>query len=106
MKIIDLDNNQPDYWQQVNMRKEDFVDRSFVVGQDIVLGFYTDKEKKKASFFHEIGHLLIENSGCQYQNEKNAWKIGLELANNLGITFSSQCHKWIKEQLEKYKQTL
>ena len=97
LEIIDL-SNQPDYWKKVGMRQEDFIDKSYTIGGEIiVLGMYKDKERKSASFFHELGHIINESG-----SEKAAWETGMKLAKSLGITFSSSTWKWIKEQLISY----
>ena len=103
VKIIDMDI-YPDYWKDAGMDREHYLESSYIIGDSIIiLGVYKDKERKKASFFHEFGHTIAEGSDCKYTREKNAWQAGLELAEGLDITFSKECHKWIKDQLKTYK---
>jgi len=98
----------PDYWKDAGMDRDHYLDASYMIGDHtLILGIYEDKEKKKASFFHEIGHLITEKAGSKYDWEKRAWLVGLKLARSMGIEFSSNCYKWIKDQLrtyEKYKE--
>lgn len=97
MEIIDL-HEQPDYWEKVGMRREDFIDRSYVIGgTTIILGIYKTKERKRASFFHELGHIINESG-----SEELAWETGMKLAKSLGITFSRATRRWIEKQLTSY----
>jgi len=103
MEIIDMDI-RPDYWKDAGMDRDHYIDSSFIIGDFlIILGIYKNKERKKASFFHEIGHLIADKSNCKYTREKNAWLSGLRLAKNMDITFSTECYKWIRNQLETYR---
>lgn len=109
IQVIDL-KKKPEYLQEMGMEKEDFINSSSVVGGDpltIILGFYDSIEKKRISFFHELGHILVLNETLfekVFKGEKQAWDAAYELADTLGIEFSKECKKWAKEQLDTYKE--
>jgi len=78
----------------------------------IVLGRYSDPELLLISFFHEVGHMLIEREEgpalaklCSYPKwelERRAWLRGLWFAEQRGIHFGSQAISWAAIQLETY----
>lgn len=80
---------------------------SWCAGKDIFLGQYEDEELRDISFFHELGHIAWDRPKfsdwpyCKY-NEALAWRVGLELASQLGVTFSEEALTWATEQLVSY----
>lgn len=110
IQVIDLEK-KPEHLQEMGMEKEDFINSSSIIGGSIpiiILGFYDNIEKKRISFFHELGHILKLNEIIFddefFNKEKEAWDIGCKLANTLGIEFSEECKEWAKEQLDTYKE--
>ena len=101
IKIIDARKN-PDIHKEVGMDLESFINKSYSSNENIWLGFYEDDELRVVSLFHELGHNLIRESMSKYEQEKNAWDIGLKLALEYGITFSLKTFEWVKKQLETY----
>jgi len=87
---------------------EDRINHSYAYGCDeIALGIYEDEELLVISFFHELGHCvgsLPPYEECQYDHykEARAWRVGLALAADRGITFSSRALEWAREQLTSY----
>lgn len=103
VEIIDV-QERPDYCNEVGMEREDFVNRSYIIGNDvIVLGIYDSNEEKMASLFHEVGHILeVGNYRDQFSREVEAWRIGVELAAEYGISFSRETMLWINNQASSY----
>ncbi len=90
---------------------EDYRDQSFAAGADVLLGFYDDIEKKQASFFHEVGHIVDDRGGrrhparqkeIRYDRELTAWRVGLSLAQLNGYLFSEETIAWCDAQLATY----
>jgi Zn-dependent peptidase ImmA (M78 family) len=107
--LIDMDK-RPEYYKEVHMPREDFVDHSYIAGSDeIVLGLYKDKNKKLMSLFHEIGHLLVDKYFIRsinyntYKYEKEVWRRGLLLAKIYRIAFPFYCYRWAVQQMQTYK---
>lgn len=92
------------YVNRVNMPLETFYERSFNIYNQIILGIYVNKEMKMASFFHELGHILSnDNYENKYEQEKDAWNKGFELASQYNIKFSEEIMIWSHKQLETHK---
>lgn len=104
IEIIDV-QERPKYYNEVGMEEEDFVNKSYIIGKDtVVLGIYDNDEQKIASLFHEIGHtLVVENYEEQLNYEVEAWRIGIELATEYGISFSDETMSWINRQVDTYE---
>ena len=85
---------------------DSYRNHSYIAGRDIELGVYDDEELKVASFFHEIGHIKVPWEFIQsvdYRTpdvEREAWRIGFDLACNYGVTFSQKTHDWSEEQIQ------
>lgn len=84
-----------------------FEGRSSTDGERITLGVYDDEERRTASFFHELGHCLAWRSrtnvpATRYDDEVQAWMIGLSLALKEGFTFAPGTLAWCDEQLATY----
>ena len=112
IKLIDLEID-PDYLRRRGVDRWWYENRSANVGPpgpEIELGFYTDPEKKLASFFHEVAHIVDErwsdHEFCRthsyYYKESEAWRIGFEIAARYGVEFSDATKQWCKEQLQTY----
>ena len=70
----------------------------------IVLGIYSDEEKRIAAFFHELGHCLDICEGItKYQEEASAWDIGFQLMKEYGVVLSGATHRWCKKRLDGYR---
>ena len=107
--IIDVEKT-PNYHKVVNMPQDTFVNKSYLCGNnDIVLGIYKNKEMRLASFFHEIGHTLVENTYMEtigydtYLIESAAWYIGMKMASEYNVSFSKQTVKWITKNIFSYR---
>ena len=91
--------------------ESEYVNRSYFSGRTIWVGIYTDQEKKLASFFHEVGHIIDpieiweangDPIGVRHKIELWAWTIGFKLAESYGITFSANTKRWAKRQADTY----
>lgn len=73
---------------------------------DITIGIYDDHELMVISFFHELAHVLtdhlVEQDSEYIEFELEAWKIGLEIAEQYEISFSSKAVGWALDQLKTY----
>ena len=95
--------------------EEQYINNSYVAGNDIYLGMYEDKDIRVASMFHEIGHTKIEHSWMESINfdtvviETEAWRLGLKEAEKFGhgINPSGDEHifEYIVTCLQTYKNT-
>jgi len=102
--------------------EESYIDQCYVAGglnciekrclPDIWVGIFEDPELMLAGFFHELGHLFdtveygksdIPDEDWKYENEKRAWKIGFEKAEEFGIEFGKKAKKWGDEKLKTYE---
>ena len=84
-----------------------FESRSSTDGERITLGVYDDEEQRIASFFHELGHCLAWRARTNvpatlYDDEIQAWMLGLSLALKEGFSFSPATLAWCDEQLATY----
>lgn len=109
VKVIDVEKI-PNYYKTVNMPSCTFINKSYLYGNnEIVIGKYKNKEMKLASFFHEVGHTLVENSYMKaidyskYLIESAAWYLGIQMASEYGISFSKPTTEWIVKNIETYK---
>ena len=106
MKLIDCkrDTNYP---ETVDMEDSDFDNCSFFTSDEIILGFYDDDELQLISFFHEVGHLIIQKiielTHNKYDIEYHAWNVGFKIAHSHGICFSRKAKRWAIKQLNSYK---
>jgi len=104
LKIIDCIKTC--YWEKSGMEKEDYINKSYTCGNEIILGIYDDLELKLISFFHEVGHiasiLFNEEIENKYEQEKLAWDVGLQIAASYGVYFSEKTENWANQQLETY----
>jgi hypothetical protein len=91
------------YAVEANMPIETFQNRSYAIGNQIILGQYDNEELRVASFFHELGHIVMKNvSETKFGQEAAAWRRGLMLASIEGVHFSVPTMVWIITQLETY----
>ena len=104
VEVIDV-GERPYYYKEVAMEKEDFINRSYIIGKDtIVLGVYDNDERRIASLFHEVGHTLINGEyKDKFDYEEEAWKKAVELAMEYNIVFSPETMLWIDNQVSTYK---
>lgn len=100
VRLIDV-RAEPDYHKRANMDPETFVNRSFCIGDEIVLGVYEDQELRLISFLHELGHIEAK-AGGGYENEQRAWECAFVLAEELGLRFSDKTLNWCQVQLGTY----
>ena len=84
------------------------LDSSWIVGNDIVIGKYTNDENMLISFFHELGHCLISREYIdkwEYNTlmiELECWNIGIEEARKRKILFSDSAIKFGFEKALTY----
>ena len=86
--------------------EERYINSSYIAGRDeIYLGIYENKELLIASFFHEIGHTLVNfiNYKTVIDIEREAWKQGFDVAKKYGYNFSKETYEWADKQIETYK---
>lgn len=90
------DAAKEEYAIEVNMPTETFMERSFQIGSEIILGIYDDPEIRLISFFHEVGHYLPEDKDAEtlFEFERQAWKTGLRLAAEYEMRFSFRAKRW------------
>jgi hypothetical protein len=74
---------------------------------NIYLGIYDNDEWKEISFYHELGHCLIDYpinifDISEYNLEKMVWRKGLEIAKNNNKIFSIGSLRWAVRQLHTY----
>jgi len=88
---------------------EEYLNHSYLAWPDIYLGIYDDEELKLASFFHELGHILIPDdfpASVGYYTpaiERKAWRIGFEAAKSKHkLEFSQKVHEWVEGQIQTY----
>lgn len=73
-----------------------YIDNSAIAGNDIFIGVYDDPRKELISFFHEIGHKLIDFGFKEKWNfntliiEIECWNIAIEEARKNGIVFDDE----------------
>lgn len=101
VRLIDV-RAEPDYCERANMDPETFVDRSFCIGDEIILGVYEDQELRLVSFLHELGHIKAEVGGG-YENERRAWEWAGGFAEELGLRFSDKTLNWCQVQLDTHE---
>lgn len=107
---------QGDYPSQCGMPAENFVNRSFHIGDStIVLGIYGNPELRIASFFHELGHLCLDHKSMTLHrlydcvlhfHEVYAWGCGMKIAREMSVGFSKETIEWCKSQLVGYLKNL
>lgn len=85
------------------------INQSFCIGNDeILIGQYKEAELAFISFFHELGHCLIEYEYKKSWNyntlviEIECWNIGLREAKKHNILFSDNAIKWGYKQALSY----
>jgi len=84
--------------------REDYVNKSYICGNEIILGIYDSEENRLISFFHELGHIASHKLWVEseYENEKMAWEIGFMIAASHGVFFSEEAEDFANEQLKTY----
>lgn len=91
------------YIQSTGMDPENFENRSYIAGGEIVLGRYQDRDLLLASFFHELGHKADPRQhATYYESERGAWEVGFALASFYGFEIQNHAVKWAEEQLGTY----
>jgi hypothetical protein len=96
--------------QYNDINTSDIKNNAFFLEDDdlIILGIYNNPLYKKAAFFHEIGHYLIDKKFEKLVNndmlliEYEAWIQGLNVAKKYGVTFSDKAFKYILKSLHSY----
>ena len=89
---------------QVALAKLADIDRSYIIGNQIILGKYKSNSQKLASFFHELGHLLVSGALDKYNAEEKAWEVAYQLMKNSKIKLHPSTVKWCNKQLQSYEQ--
>ena len=93
---------------QINLHEGDEKNHSYIAGKDVYLGKYEDEELMVISFFHEVGHTLVE---WEYKErmrfstlmiELKAWDLGIQYALDKGLLFSDNALKWGYEEAMGY----
>lgn len=86
-------------------------DHSDCSQDEIYLGWYKSEDRRRVSFFHELGHLLIGREygsyalypeQRKYEWEKAAWMRGFAEAEWLGVRFRKTTLRWAAAQLATY----
>lgn len=108
-----------DKWHKSN--GDIYFNKSYVAGNEMWIGLYCDSNKMIASFFHELGHILLDDCSILMPHlngktchpcskvmiETCAWKKGLELAKTYNFKISQRTLKWIRNKCintyDKYK---
>lgn len=106
--VLEDGDEDPKLHEKHGMAEEDLANYSFTYANIIVLGFYDDKEVRLASFFHEVGHKLIEydpKNITKYEIEEQCWVAGLRLAKQHGIAFGKNVDRYIARCLKTYEWT-
>jgi len=94
---------ETNYPKSVNMMKEDFVNKSYLIGnKEIILGVYDNEEERTAAFFHELGHILSKECSNVIKREKEAWLKGERLANEYGINFTPKMNEYKEISISSY----
>lgn len=98
IKIVHL---TPSIIDELKMNINDCYDNSFICGDDeIYIGIYENPELELISFFHEIGHTLIDQDFMkkwEYNTlviELECWSRGIEFARSHGVLFSDEAIEW------------
>lgn len=85
---------------------DDMTNRSSCTFDCIWIGWYDDAELMLISFFHELGHILIDRNFIEMSKhntlliELECWNIGFKEAMKRGIFFSDEAIQWgIKQGL-------
>jgi Zn-dependent peptidase ImmA (M78 family) len=109
MKIIQIKNG--DKYCKAN-GIDTYLNSSYVCGDDIIyLGIYDNEQNKIASFFHELGHHIMDRNFIKkvankkegtFLIEKECWKIGFSLAKEYGYDFNKEVYDWAEKQLMTY----
>ena len=86
---------------------DSYINSSYIIGNDeIQLGIYDDNELKTASFFHEVGHTLVEDDFRENNNwfaiEREAWVKGFEFAKSYKYKFSFNVYRWAIKNISTY----
>ena len=103
VKLIDV-AIQSDYHKRAEMPEDTYIEKSYCIGNEIILGVYSDPELRLVSFYHELGHALCEEGARnQYDKECRAWQHGFKLAKEDGIVFSAGTMNWCRQQLKACK---
>ncbi len=99
--LKDIRDNEEEMIANSTGRREDWIENCFIIGSnEIHMGFYDNEEKRIASIFHEIGHILIQGllwprSISTLNWEILCWNIGIEFAfTEYGILFSEETINW------------
>lgn len=103
LEIIDC--SKVDYWKNGGTgNKSDYINKSYISGNIVILGIYDNPEYKAISFYHEVGHFLSAKllSDSEYENERIAWEIGFIVAASHGIYFSKEAEEFANNQLITY----
>ena len=107
MKLKIIDCAITDYWKNGGTgHREDYVNKSYINGDEVILGIYDNPEFRLISFFHEVGHLAshkLMSGHNQYEDERLAWEVGFMIAASHGVFFSEEAEDFANKQLETYK---
>lgn len=102
IKIIDLSKDD-EYLKRINMSIDSFLNRSFSVRNEVVLGVYDNEELKLLSCLHEIMHIIKNyHSNDLFGIELSVWNSTFDELYKNNINISTEAEKWVLEQLKTY----
>lgn len=87
--------------------------RAYCAYDEIYISSFDNLEHRLISFFHELGHIDDQQSkrlgpwekwDYYHFDEASAWRTGIRLAKDHGITFSEDTLNYAKESLSTYFQ--
>jgi len=104
--LVDVEIER-DYHQVVNMPEDHFINHSFSIDGQIILGIYEDAELRLASFLHELGHkrwrcIKSDFSSLRFFDEVFAWNYAMRFIQKHGIIISNRTKQWCRTQLLTY----
>jgi hypothetical protein len=109
LTVISITKSNIDkYAKKYDVEKNNLINNSYIIGDDILLGLYTNKELKIISFFHEIGHSVITDAFekmVHYDEmliEFQAWIEGLKIARKYKYKFSDKSFEYILKCVHSY----
>ena len=78
LKIIDCAKVK-NYHEKVGMDKNSFNERSYLMGNTLIIGIYKNKQRRELSYHHELGHFVMRKHYLEkVEQEVEAWKFSLK----------------------------
>jgi len=106
LNLVITDCSMVNYWETGGTGdKSDYINKSYISGNEIILGIYDNPEFRSISFFHEVGHFLSHKllGDSEYENERIAWEVGFAVAASHGIFFSEEAEEFANDSLDSYE---